>query len=59
MTCQATITLTGEWAAPGGMGGMGVSTDAPQDHDADQTVINSYVDELPADTLLVVVDCQS
>jgi hypothetical protein len=52
-----TVTLKREWAAPGRMGWWGMSSDERGDREAYQVAINKYLDEVPEDTWLVVVDC--
>lgn len=53
----ATLTLSGEWAAPGRMGWFGMSSDGAGEREAYNAAINRYLDELKPDALLVVVDC--
>lgn len=52
----ATLTLSGEWAAPGRMGWWGASSDERGDREAYHVAMNKYLDELKPDTLLVVLD---
>lgn len=52
-----TLTLKGEWAAPGRMGWWGVSSDEAGDRDAYNIAMNAYLGELAEDTWLIVVDC--
>jgi hypothetical protein len=53
----ATLTLSGEWAAPGRMGWFGMSSDGPGEREGYDVAINRYLDELRPNTWLVVVDC--
>jgi hypothetical protein len=53
----ATVTLSGEWAAPGRMGWWGASSDERGDREAYHVAMNKYLDELKPDTVLVVLDC--
>jgi hypothetical protein len=55
--CYATVTLSGEWTAPGRMGWWGVSSDERGEREAYHVAMNKYLDELKPDTVLVVVDC--
>lgn len=56
MPAYATLTLSGEWAAPGRMGWWGASSDERGDREAYHVAMNKYLDELKPDTLLVVLD---
>jgi hypothetical protein len=53
----ALLTTDGEWMAPGTMGWFGMSDDGPDDRAAYLRAANAYVDSLPDDAWLVVVDC--
>lgn len=50
------IDLKGEWHAPGEMGWWGLSTDNHDSQDAYHAQVNEYVDALPDDAFLVVLD---
>lgn len=53
----ALITLDREWLAPGRMGWFGVSSDGPDEKAAFKVQANRYLDELPADAVIVQIDC--
>lgn len=53
----ALITLRGEWAAPGSMGWFGMSSESPGEQEAFRVQTNRYLDELPKDNWVVLVDC--
>jgi len=53
----ATVTLGGEWIAPGRMGWFGMSSDGPGEREGYQIAVSKYLQELHPDTWLVVVDC--
>jgi hypothetical protein len=53
----ATVTTDGQWTAPGRMGWFGVSTDSTDDRAGYYEAANAYVDALPDDAFLVVIDC--
>lgn len=52
----ALLTLEQEWKAPGEMGWFGMSTDNDEDRIAYKEWANEYLDNLPDDTILVVLD---
>lgn len=49
--------VDGRWYAPGEMGWFGVSSDDAQSYDAYAGRVNEYVDSLPEDTWVIVLDC--
>lgn len=53
----ATVSLAGEWIAPGRMGWFGMSSDGPGEREGYQIAVSKYLQELHPDTWLVVVDC--
>lgn len=53
----AMIDLDGRWQAPGKMGWFGVSSEPDGERDAYQTLASRYLDELPANSWVVQVDC--
>jgi hypothetical protein len=53
----ALIDLDGEWIAPGEMGWVGLSSDTEEDRAAYEARANTYLDGLPDDAWVVVVDC--
>lgn len=53
----ATVTLDGKWMAPGRMGWFGASTDGESERIGYWEAANAYIDALPDDTHLIVVDC--
>ncbi|MGW0993503.1 hypothetical protein ACWD5V_09370 [Streptomyces sp. NPDC002523] len=53
----AVLDLDGNWQAPGRMGWFGMSSDTEDDRAAYNSRANAYLDELPADAWVVVVDC--
>jgi hypothetical protein len=53
----ALVTLEGEWMAPGDMGWFGFSSDERADRMAHKERVLTYLDSLPRDVVLVLVDC--
>lgn len=53
----ALLDLEGTWQAPGRMGWFGMSSDDEGDRAAYNARANTYLDELPDDAWVVVVDC--
>lgn len=53
----ALVTLDREWKAPGRMGWFGMSTDTGGERSTYRSEVNKYLDNLPPETVLVVVDC--
>lgn len=53
----ALVTLDGQWTAPGRMGWFGMSSDEPEERDAFKFARNTYLDQLDAETLVVLLDC--
>ncbi|MFF0139711.1 hypothetical protein ACFYRN_25060 [Streptomyces sp. NPDC005227] len=53
----ALLDLNGTWVAPGEMGWFGMSTDNEADRSDYQSRVNAYLEALPDDALVVVVDC--
>ncbi len=53
----ATLTTDGQWMAPGRMGWFGMSSDGEDDRIAYWEAANSYIEALPEDAWLVVLDC--
>lgn len=53
----ATVTHTGQWLAPGRMGWFGMSDDNEDSYLAYVRDANAYIDSLPQDAYLVVLDC--
>lgn len=53
----ATVTHTGQWLAPGRMGWFGMSDDTDDSYLAYVRDANAYIDSLPDDAYLVVLDC--
>lgn len=52
----AVLTLEGEWKAPGEMGWFGMSSDDDEARAQYKDWANDYLDGLPGDTILVVLD---
>lgn len=53
----ALLDLEGRWLEPGRMGWFGMSSDTEDSRIAYNARANAYLDELPADAWVVVVDC--
>lgn len=53
----ALVTPDGEWVAPGKMGWFGMSSDEGEDRTRHQEKVNAYIDSLPDDMYLIMVDC--
>lgn len=53
----AVVTTDGRWMAPGKMGWFGVSTDGQDDRIGYWEASNAYIEALPDDAWLVVLDC--
>ncbi|MEU9208512.1 hypothetical protein AB0D27_11300 [Streptomyces sp. NPDC048415] len=53
----ALLDLEGNWIAPGDMGWFGMSSDTEDDRASYNARVNTYLDELPEDAWVVVVDC--
>lgn len=53
----ALIDLDGRWISPGRMGWFGMSSDTEDDRTAYAERVLPYLDGLPADALVVIVDC--
>jgi hypothetical protein len=53
----ALLTAAGEWVAPGEMGFWAMSTDGPADRIDYCEKANAYIDALPDDMWLIMVDC--
>lgn len=47
----------GRWMAPGRMGWFGISDDDPDSYAYYVREANTYIDSLPQDAFLVVLDC--
>ena len=52
----ALLTLDGHWVAPGEMGWFGVSSDNPDTRSAYHKRVNSYIDDLDPEAIVVLVD---
>lgn len=52
----ALLTLSGEWVAPGRMGWFGMSSDGPGEKAGYHVAVNKYLDEVPDNDLLVLLD---
>lgn len=52
----ALLTTEGQWMAPGTMGWFGMSSDDQGSRDEYYRAANAYIDELPDDTWLILVD---
>lgn len=53
----AVVMPDGTWCAPGRMGWFGTSSDSDDDRQNFADRMNTYLDTLPDDTFIVVVDC--
>jgi hypothetical protein len=53
----ATLRSDGRWMAPGRMGWFGMSDDDPDSYAYYVREANAYIDSLPQDAFLVVLDC--
>lgn len=53
----ALLDLDGKWSEPGQMGWFGLSTDTEETRTAYRKQANAYLDQLPDDAWIVVVDC--
>lgn len=53
----AMLSLTGEWAAPGNMGWFGISSESLEEQEAFRVQMNRYIDALPKDNWVVLLDC--
>lgn len=53
----AYIDVAGEWHEAGRMGWFGFSTDTPQTREEYNAKVNADIDALPADVVLVSIDC--
>lgn len=53
----ATIALDGHWMAPGRMGMFGMSTETESEQIGYWEAMNAYIESLPDDACLIVVDC--
>jgi hypothetical protein len=53
----AVIALDGHWIAPGEMGWFGMSTETESEQIGYWEAANAYIESLPGDAYLIVVDC--
>lgn len=53
----ATVTLDGQWMAPGRMGWFGSSTDSESERIGYWEAANAYIESLPDTAWLIAVDC--
>ncbi len=56
VTGYALVTAKGEWVAPGTMGWWAMSSDEQTDRDEYYKAANAYIDALPDDMYLVMID---